>query len=107
MTAIEPATPTLLPPAPEVASAAYEEADGASASTVRLAALIVVLPETNAFVVTTATLTATAMPYPEVGSLVGGASPMSAAEPSSVNVVTAPSVVSSFTSPLAVPRYTL
>ena len=53
---------------------------------------------------TTATFTAIAMPMPEFVSVAGG-SPLGAAKvPSSVNVVTAPTVVSSFSWPLAVLR---
>ena len=83
LTAIEPATPTLLPPAPEVALALYDDADGAVVSTVTLLACRLALLATKAFVFTTATSTATPMPIPELVSVVGSA-PAGVLLPSSV-----------------------
>jgi hypothetical protein len=76
----------------------------AVASIVKLLAVRVTFLETNAFVFTTATLTATATPIPEVASVVGGSPTGAGSDPSSAKLVTAPTVVRSFSSPLAVLR---
>ena len=72
MTAIEPATPTLLPPAPDVELAWKLDAAGAVVSTVTVVALRSALWLKKALVVMTATLTETATAMPEFGSFVGG-----------------------------------
>src|SRR5438477_251724 len=64
LTAIEPATPTLLPPAPETECAEKDELPlpGDFASSVVDVAVRFVFPATYAFVVSVETATATAMP---------------------------------------------
>ena len=73
LTAIDPATPTLLPPAPEVACAEKAElpVPGATVSTVTLLAVRLAPLPTYALVLRTTTLTATATPMPELASAVG------------------------------------
>jgi hypothetical protein len=103
--AIDPATPTLLPPAPEVDCAfVVDGPEPCVASRVTPLPVRVTFFETRALVVMSATLTATAIPTPEVGLVVGGASVPSERLPLSAKTVTAPSVVSSFSSPVAVLR---
>ena len=72
LTASEPATPTLLPPAPEVDWALKVEAAGAVVSSVTPPDLRLALWASQVPVLTTATLMATAMAMPEV-AVVGSA----------------------------------
>src|SRR5689334_15674253 len=72
LTATEPATPTLEPPAPETDLARKLDWPGAVVSTVTLFAVILRLFDRYAFVPITATTTAMPTPTPEFVSVAGG-----------------------------------
>ena len=103
LTETEPATPMLLPPAPEVELVENVDLSGAVTSRVTPVAVRLAFPATYALVVMTATLTATATAIPELVSLVGIA-PEGVAFVLSTYARTLPRVASSCSWPLSVPR---